>query len=88
MNTCSKVINLHSSKIIDAITVAEGYILTGGRDSSICVLDAKDYKLLQKIDVAGLAKSSMCAKVRSISLSSTGSLYISTFGSEIYKAKL
>lgn len=85
MNVCSKVLSLHDNKIVDALNCSEGYILTGGRDSTICILDEKDYKLIQRIDVAKILTTSVCAKVRSLQFSKNCEyLFVSTFGSEIY----
>ncbi|KAL4498316.1 hypothetical protein ABPG72_013122 [Tetrahymena utriculariae] len=89
MNTCEKVIQLHEAKILDALTFSEGYIVTGGRDSNLCILDAKNYKVIQKIDLGKLLNTSLCAKVRSAQFNSDCSfLFVSTFGSEIYQLKL
>ena len=65
--TCSKVAGKHHSKLIDAITKVDQHIITGGRDSKICVMAANNYALLFAIDAKTFA-GSINSQVRAITL--------------------
>lgn len=72
---------LHTSNI-DAVTVTSGYVFTGARDKTICVLAANNYAAVLKIDLSSW--NSVCAQPRAISLDSTKkSLAIGTFAHEL-----
>ena len=90
MNQCQKVIPLHGNKIVDALNFSNGYLLTGGRDATICILSSTNYGLLQRIDAAKLfGESSVSPKIRSLQFNSDCSeLFVSTFGSEIFQLRL
>jgi hypothetical protein len=47
--TKEKILSLGSG--LEAICLCEDYILTGGRDKNICVLDKKNYQRLFCIDL-------------------------------------
>jgi WD40 repeat protein len=83
--TLSKVVNKNHSKLIDAITVTDKDIFTGGRDEKICVLSPSDYSLKASFDCKTKLPKSMSGAVRGIGMDYDKSmLYVGTFGHEIY----
>lgn len=68
-STLSKVAAKNHSKLIDAITVQDGLVFTGGRDSKIFALDAKTYATKFSIDCAATFAGSSSAQIRGISYS-------------------
>lgn len=72
---------------MEAIFVSRDFILTGGRDAKINLLDAKGtYKVLLFIKVPEVVKGAIQPEVKSIALSpDLRSLLIGTSGGEIYE---
>ena len=73
---------------LDAITVTDTHVFTGGRDGFVNVLNATSYALLFKFEI-GPKFASVCNTVRSIALHPNKSqLLIGTLGSEIYEISI
>ena len=84
--TLSKVAAKNHSKLIDAITVQDGLIFTGGRDAKIFALDANTYATKFSIDCAATFTGSSSANIRGISYSQTKKkLMVGTFGHEVWE---
>lgn len=80
---------LHSKRL-DAILVTQDYVLTGGKDMQIFVLN-KSYETLTSINLESLYQngSSVSPQVRALSLNEAeDALYVGTFGSEFIEIKL
>ena len=71
---------------IDALLVTPTHVFTGGRDSKISVLDGKTLSVVFQIDCNQFA-GSVCNFPRAIALDNK-SLFVGTFGSEIWKMSL
>lgn len=81
----SKAIPLHKQGI-DALSVDINYVLTGAKDCVINILDRIGYTTLLTVDMKIELKTSVCPRVRSVSLSRDWkTLLVGTYGSEIYE---
>ena len=70
--------------MIDAVTVTNTHVFTGGKDSIVNVLDKK-YKGLFTIDITKL-QNSISSSVRSITINDKQDcLMLGTFGHELVK---
>ena len=84
--SCSRV-EKHHTICLDAIAVKEGeWILTGGKDHQLCVVDPTSYKQLKKIDVYTLCPNTFNGNVRALALDpNSGKIAMGLFSSEIYE---
>lgn len=83
--TLGKVASKNHTKLIDAITVQDGLVFTGGRDKLIFAMDANDYKVKFKIDCATFTGSSS-ACIRGITMNTAKTkLMVGTFGHEVWE---
>lgn len=83
----AQVKKIGHSRLIDAITVTDSHILTGGRDSKIVVMD-KQYNVQFTVDLTTLdnleLKNANSLQVRAITVNKLkNKLMIGTFGHEI-----
>ena len=73
-------------KPIDCIHVTEQYVLTGGKDCKVSVLQSGSLTTLWQFSVDEQQWGSVCGKVRALCLNEQANrLYIGTLGSEIYE---
>lgn len=72
---------------LDAITVHNGLVFTGGKDKRVVCIDPASLDVILTLDLKTELKSrSIDASVRAIDINSDGSrLAIGTFGSEIFE---
>jgi microtubule-associated protein-like 6 len=82
---CGKAFKMHS-KAVDALYVNAEYVITGGKDCIVNILDNKMYAVVCTVNIESATKSSICAQVRSVAMSvDKKSLLLGTYGSEIYQ---
>jgi microtubule-associated protein-like 6 len=82
---CGKAIKNHT-KALDALCVTANYIITGGKDCVINVLDKSTYAIMSTYNVEQNIKTTFCGQVRSACFSADlKSILFGTYGSEIYE---
>lgn len=75
---------------MDAIWISDEYVLTGGRDCVINILN-KSYKTVNRIDMKKSIPDSITPMVRSLCINdicenkSSEKILVGTYGSEIYE---
>ena len=83
--TFQKVVSKSHTKLIDAITVTNDLIFTGGRDGMVTVLSAANYAQQFTIDCTKLPGTSS-PSIRGISLAANKNrIVVGTFGHEVYE---
>ena len=74
--------------VIDTIKLSASFVITGGRDMKVHVLDILDLKSLFTIDLNTNEFNSVCGKPRAIDVNeTTKQIIIGTYGCEIYKVE-
>lgn len=88
-SSCTKAVGKHHAKLIDAITVTDQHVMTGGRDSKIAVMAKSNYALQFIIDAAATFPGTISTGIRAITLDATSTkMYVGTFGHEIYEVPI
>ena len=76
-------------KSIDAVDANDKYVVTGGKDGRINILNVKTYEVITTADLNVIIPDSECPAVRSICFDSKCTkLLIGTYASEIYEIKI
>jgi len=74
---------------LDAISVYGDFLLTGGKDKKVLVINPENLEPVMEIDVSSAGFGSISPEVRALDTSpDDGRLIIGTFGSEIYELSL
>ena len=72
---------------LDAVTVAAGHLLTGGKDKRVVVVDPASLEPIMVVDLSKeTAIRSINAQIRAVDVNTDrGRLAVGTFGSEIFE---
>lgn len=84
-NNIGKTYALHQGGV-DSVWVGPQYVVTGGADANIAILDKTSYATLLKFNLDSVCKNAISPKIRSACFASDQkTLLVGTYGSEIYE---